>query len=168
MRSYGLELAGQLSFNGTLKGALSSPDLNGRVSLGSVLVNGNDLGSLSASIVMTPAELRIADGRLTEKDGGGMQFTLNAPRTGENNTTFTATLDRVNARTLTGHAAIGQSDARATWRHSGGRFGSDTNHRNTRRDERQRGVTFRSGPPGRRTSGKPGRPRHLQRFQRQD
>nr|MBA2525348.1 hypothetical protein [Pyrinomonadaceae bacterium] len=100
MRSYGLGLAGQLSFNGTLKGALSSPDIDGRVSLGSLLVNGNDLGSLSASIVTTPAELRVADGRLTERDGGGMQFTLNAPRTGVNNTTFAATLDRVNARTL--------------------------------------------------------------------
>ena len=29
-----------------------------------------------------------------------MQFTLNAPRTGVNNTTFAATIDRVNARTL--------------------------------------------------------------------
>ena len=100
MRSYGLELAGQLSFNGTLKGALSLPDIDGRVSLGSLLVNGNDLGSLSASIVTTPDELRVADGRLTERDGGGMQFTLNAPRTGVNNTTFAATIDRVNARTL--------------------------------------------------------------------
>ncbi|MFN2510393.1 MAG: translocation/assembly module TamB domain-containing protein [Pyrinomonadaceae bacterium] len=100
MRSYGLELAGQLSFNGTLKGALNSPDIKGRFSLSSLLVNGNDLGSLSASIVTTPTELRVTDGRLTEKDGGGLQFTLNAPRTGVNNTTFAATLDRVNARTL--------------------------------------------------------------------
>ncbi|MCM3900619.1 MAG: translocation/assembly module TamB domain-containing protein [Pyrinomonadaceae bacterium] len=100
MRSYGLELAGQLLFNGSLKGALSSPDIDGRVSLGSLLVNGNDLGSLSASIVSTPDELRVADGRLTERDGGGIQFTLNAPRTGVNNATFAATIDRVNARTL--------------------------------------------------------------------
>ncbi|MBA3515012.1 MAG: translocation/assembly module TamB domain-containing protein [Pyrinomonadaceae bacterium] len=100
MRSYGLELSGQLSFTGTLKGALSSPDLDGRVALGSLMVNGNDLGSVSASIVTTPAELRVTDGRLTETDGGGMQFTLNAPRTGVNNTTLAATLDRVRARTL--------------------------------------------------------------------
>src|SRR6185295_1668708 len=57
-------------------------------------------GSLSASLKMTEAELQIADGRLTEKDGGGMQFTLNAPRTGKDNTTFEATLDRVNAGNL--------------------------------------------------------------------
>ncbi|MDQ2921056.1 MAG: translocation/assembly module TamB domain-containing protein, partial [Acidobacteriota bacterium] len=100
MRSYGIELAGQLAFNGTLRGKLGSPDIDGRVSLGTLLINGNDLGSLSASLRMTAAELRIADGWLTEKDGGGMQFTLDAPRTGENNITLEATLDRVNAGNL--------------------------------------------------------------------
>ncbi|HEV7798635.1 MAG TPA: translocation/assembly module TamB domain-containing protein, partial [Pyrinomonadaceae bacterium] len=100
MRTYGVELAGQLAFNGTLRGKLSAPDIDGRVSLSTLLVNGNDLGALSASLKMTAAELQIAAGRLTEKDGGGMQFTLIAPRTGENNTTFEATLDRVNAGSL--------------------------------------------------------------------
>ena len=100
MRTYGFELAGQLAFNGTLRGKLSSPDIDGQVSLGTVLVNGTDLGALSASIKMTTTELQIANGRLTEKDGGGMQFTLNAPRYGKDNTTFEATLDRVNAGNL--------------------------------------------------------------------
>jgi translocation and assembly module TamB len=100
MRSYGIDLAGQLTFNGTVKGRLSAPDLDGRIALGSLLVNGNDLGSLSAALRMTAAELRIDNGRLTERDGGGMQFTLNAPRIGDNNTTFEATLDRVNAGNL--------------------------------------------------------------------
>jgi translocation and assembly module TamB len=100
MRSYGIDLGGQLAFNGTLKGKLSTPDIDGKVSLGSLLVNGNDLGSLSATLRMTPDELRIADGRLMERDGGSMQFTLVAPRTGENNTTLEATLDRVNAGNL--------------------------------------------------------------------
>ena len=100
MRTYGIDLAGQLAFNGTLRGKLSSPDIDGRVSLGTLLVNGNDLGSLSASLKMTDTELSIADGRLTERDGGGMQFSLNAPRTGQDNTTFEATLDRVNAGNL--------------------------------------------------------------------
>jgi translocation and assembly module TamB len=100
MRTYGIDLAGQLAFNGTLRGKLSSPDIDGRVSLGTLMINGNDLGALSASLLMTQAEMRIADGRLTEKDGGGVQFTLVAPRTGENNTTLAATLDRANARSL--------------------------------------------------------------------
>jgi translocation and assembly module TamB len=109
MRSYGLELAGQLAFNGSLRGSLTSPDIDGRASLSSLLINGNDLGSLSASIFMTPAELRIADGRLTEKDGGGMQFTLNAPRSGKNNITLAATLDKVNAAVLLAALPLGKA-----------------------------------------------------------
>jgi translocation and assembly module TamB len=100
MQGYGLELGGQLAFNGILRGKLASPDIEGRVSLGSLLVNGNDLGSLSADISMTQIELRIANGRLTEKNGGGMQFALSAPRTGENNITLNATLDRIAAGNL--------------------------------------------------------------------
>ena len=100
MRTYGIELAGQLGFHGKLTGSLNSPDIDGRVSLSTLMVNGNDLGALSASIRMNAAEMQIADGRLTERDGGGMQFTLSAPRTGENNTTLDATLDRVNAGNL--------------------------------------------------------------------
>ena len=109
MRTYGIDLAGELAFNGTLRGRLSAPDIDGRISLGTLLVNGNDLGSLSASLRMTDAELRIADGRLTEKDGGGMQFTLAAPRTGKDNTTFEATLDRVNAGNLIAALPLGKS-----------------------------------------------------------
>jgi translocation and assembly module TamB len=100
MRTYGLELAGQLAFNGNLRGKLSSPDIDGRVSLSTLMVNGVDLGALSAGLKMTAAEMEIADGRLTESDGGGMQFTLNAPRTGKDNITLNATLDRVNAGNL--------------------------------------------------------------------
>jgi translocation and assembly module TamB len=100
MLSYGIGLGGALAFNGAVRGKLSSPDLDGQVTLGSLLVNGNDLGSLSASLRMTHAEFRIDNGRLTERDGGGMQFTVNAPRTGTNNTEFIATLDRVNAGNL--------------------------------------------------------------------
>jgi translocation and assembly module TamB len=100
MRSYGIGVAGPFAFNGNLRGQLTSPDIDGRVSLGSLLVNGNELGSLSATITMNPTEVRVSDGRLTERDGGGMQFAYVAPRTGENNATLEATLDRVNAGSL--------------------------------------------------------------------
>jgi translocation and assembly module TamB len=100
VEEYGIEIAGQLAFNGTVRGKLSSPDLNGKFSLGSLVMNGQDVGSVSASIAMNSAEMRITDGRLTERDGGGVQFALTAPRTGENNTSLEATLDRVNAATL--------------------------------------------------------------------
>jgi translocation and assembly module TamB len=100
MRSYGLGLAGALSFNGTLKGQLSAPEVNGQVSLGSLLVNGNDLGTLSATIAMTSSELRVANGRLEERDGGGIQFSVLAPLPSKTNITVDATLDRASARAL--------------------------------------------------------------------
>ena len=100
MRSYGVELGGQLAFNGNIRGQLTSPNINGRVSMGTVIVNGNELGSLTASIAMNDTEIRIPDGSLTERDGGGVQFSLVKPRVGENNTSIEATLDRFSARNL--------------------------------------------------------------------
>ena len=100
LRSYGIGLAGQLAFNGDIRGQLGSPDVNGKVSLGSLIVNGIEVGALSASIAMNEAEVRVADGQLSERDGGGVRFSLVAPRTGENNTSLEATLDRLNVRTL--------------------------------------------------------------------
>lgn len=100
MRSYGIELAGQLAFNGNLRGRLSSPNASGRFSVGTLIVNGNPLGSLSASIAMNDAEIRIPDGNLAERDGGGIQFSVFKPRTGENNMSIQATLDRFSARNL--------------------------------------------------------------------
>ncbi len=95
-----LGIAGQLAFNGNIRGRLESPDVNGRFSLGSVLVQGVELGSLTASITMNTQEIRIPDGRLVERDGGGMQFLLVTSRTEKNKTSIDATLDRMNAAAL--------------------------------------------------------------------
>src|SRR5436190_3064330 len=100
LETYGIGLAGQLVFNGNIRGKLDSPDVNGTFSLGTLSVNGNELGSLSATIAMNSTELRVSNGVLSERDGGGAQFSLVAPRTGENNTSLEATLDRANAGTL--------------------------------------------------------------------
>jgi translocation and assembly module TamB len=109
MRSYGISLGGQLAFNGTVRGKLDSPAINGRVSLGALVMNGNNLGSLAAGVTMTDVELRVADGRLTERDGGSVQFSLVAPRSGKNNVTLEATLDRMNAGTLIAVLPVSQS-----------------------------------------------------------
>jgi translocation and assembly module TamB len=110
LNSYGIGLAGQLAFNGNLRGKLSDPEVNGRVSLGSLLVNGRELGSISATIVTNENELRIPQGRLAERDGGGIQFSLVAPRTGENNAEVEATLDRVNAAALLAISPFGKNE----------------------------------------------------------
>jgi len=65
-----------------------------------LIVNGNELGSISASIAMNDTEIRIPDGNLAERDGGGVRFSLVAPREGENNISIDATLDRFSARNL--------------------------------------------------------------------
>jgi len=100
MRTYGISLGGQLAFNGNIRGRLSDPDVNGSFSLGSLLVDGTELGSLSATVAMNATELRVTNGQLREPDGGGAQFSLVKPRIGENNTSLEATLDRANAGTL--------------------------------------------------------------------
>jgi translocation and assembly module TamB len=100
MDNLDLTIAGQLTFNGNIRGRLESPDVTGRFSLGSLMVQGVELGSLAASIEMNTQEIRIPDGRLTEPDGGGMRFSLVASRTEKNKTSIDATLDRMNARAL--------------------------------------------------------------------
>jgi translocation and assembly module TamB len=100
METYGIALAGRLVFNGNIRGKLSSPDVNGNFSLASLLINSNELGSVSAAVAMNANEIRVTNGQLSEADGGGIQFSLVKPRTGENNASLQATLDRANAGTL--------------------------------------------------------------------
>jgi len=118
-----------LVFNGTLQGKLTDPIVNGHAELGSFQVNGNDLGSLNANLASTPDELRINNGRLLQANGGGVQFTLVAPRAGTNNASIDATLDRANGAAILGalplnkqtREAIGdtQSDVSGSVRISG-------------------------------------------------
>ena len=100
MDEYGIGLAGELAFNGNIRGNLNAPNVNGRFSLGTLLVNGNELGSLSASIAMNESEIRIPDGNLAERDGGGIRFSLVDPQGGVNDISVEATLDRFSARSL--------------------------------------------------------------------
>src|SRR5947208_4594122 len=55
---------------------------------------------MTANLTSTSAETRVDQGRLTQTTGGGAQFALIIPRTGENNTSIDATLDRMNAGNL--------------------------------------------------------------------
>ena len=101
-----IELGGKLAFNGSIRGKLKEPSIEGRASVETLAVNGRDLGSLAASLSTSPDELRITDGRLAERDGGGIQFALNIPlKEGAGTTAIDATLDRVNAGNLA--AALG-------------------------------------------------------------
>jgi len=99
-RTYGIDLGGQLNFKGTLTGALKDPMVTGRAELGSLIMNGRDLGSLTANITSNATETRVDNGRLQQANGGGATFALLMPRSGENNTSIEATLDRMDAGNL--------------------------------------------------------------------
>src|SRR5205807_132835 len=74
--------------------------VSGHAELGSLIMNGRDLGLLTANISSTATETRVDNGRLLQANGGGAQFALVIPRTGENNTSIDATLDRLSGSTL--------------------------------------------------------------------
>jgi translocation and assembly module TamB len=102
-----VELAGKVAFTGTLRGRLKEPSIEGRASLDSLMMSGRDLGSLAANISTTPDKVQITDGRLTERDGGGVQFALNVPlKEGMGSASIEATLDRVNAGNLTSALSV--------------------------------------------------------------
>jgi translocation and assembly module TamB len=100
LREYRIGLGGELAFSGNIRGPLASPDVDGNIKLGSLVVSGTEFGSLVATITMNETEVRVPAGQLTERDGGGVRFSLIAPRTEENKTSVTATLDRFNVRSL--------------------------------------------------------------------
>ncbi|HEX8128829.1 MAG TPA: translocation/assembly module TamB domain-containing protein [Pyrinomonadaceae bacterium] len=100
LTTYGVGLGGRLEFNGTIRGALDAPAVNGRVSLASLLVNGRDLGALTTSVETTATEVRVPDGRLTQPGGGNAQFALVYPLDGSNNGTLEATLERIDIGSL--------------------------------------------------------------------
>ena len=100
LTDYGIDLAGNLDFNGTVRGKLDDPLVNGRFSLGALMINGRDLGALTASIESDANSTRIPDGRLTQANGGNAQFALNVPRAGTDNVSLDATLDRIDIGSL--------------------------------------------------------------------
>lgn len=109
-RTYGIDLGGKLAFNGTLNGALKDPTVSGHAELGSLTMNGRDLGSLAANVSSTATETRISDGRLAQVNGGGARFAMVVPRAGKDNISIDATLDRMNAGNLI--AALPGTDVR--------------------------------------------------------
>jgi translocation and assembly module TamB len=97
---YQIELGGKLVFNGTLNGALKDPMISGHAELGSLSIRNHELGSLVANISSTATETRVTEGRLVQNAGGSAQFALAIPRTGENNISIEATVNRISGELL--------------------------------------------------------------------
>jgi autotransporter translocation and assembly factor TamB len=111
VKNLGVALAGNLSFDGRLTGDLDNPLVNGRFELGSLTMRGRDLGALSADIVSDAVATRVERGRLSERGGGGAQFSAVIPRAGRDNVSFEATLENANAANLAGALGLGGNSA---------------------------------------------------------
>lgn len=99
--SYQAAIAGNLTFNGTLKGNFEQPIVEGRVALDSLLLKGLELGSLSTELAYSPLGTELKNGRLQERGGPGVvTFSVNMPAGGKDNTSVQATLTNVNAANL--------------------------------------------------------------------
>ena len=100
LNEYDVDLAGNFNFNGTLTGNISDPNVSGRAQLDTLLVHGNDLGSLRTDIAYNNAGLELKDGFLQQRDGGNLAFDVSVPNVGTNNIAVNAKLDKVNVGNL--------------------------------------------------------------------
>jgi translocation and assembly module TamB len=100
LADYGVEMGGNLTFSGTLKGNLTDPTVEGRASLDALNMKGKEVGALSALVKVSPMTTEIAEGTLKQKGGGSANFDLVIPRTGTNNISVTATLANLNTGSL--------------------------------------------------------------------
>ncbi len=94
------ELNGQLTFNGTVRGNIYDPTIDGRSYLEFLVVNKRNLGSVASNISVGKNEIKITDGVLSESNGGNANFNVTVPKTGSNNITLAASLDRINTGNL--------------------------------------------------------------------
>jgi translocation and assembly module TamB len=100
LASYGVELAGNLTFNGKLTGKVTDPTIDGRVSLDRLNMKGQEVGAVAAVIKVSPLQTEIAEGSLKQTGGGSANFDLIIPRTGTDNISVSATLTNLNTGSL--------------------------------------------------------------------
>jgi translocation and assembly module TamB len=97
---YKIEVDGALAFSGRLTGRLNDPSVNGQFSIERFAMRERDLGTLTARLEMTPELISIPEASIAEPDGGGLRFALTAPRSGVDNISLQATLDRADTANL--------------------------------------------------------------------
>jgi translocation and assembly module TamB len=95
-----VELGGAFRFDGNLSGDLSDPQINGNASLALLQMRKRELGSLTASIAVTPDSVKLTQGVLAERGGGTVAFDIDSPRSGKDNISVVAQLSRINTENL--------------------------------------------------------------------
>jgi autotransporter translocation and assembly factor TamB len=107
VKDYAVQLGGNLRFNGTVKGPLDDPIVNGHLDLASLGAGGHDVGALSADIASDAAATRVNNGALRQPGGGGVNFAAVIPRAGENNISLDATLTNADVGPLVAALGLG-------------------------------------------------------------
>lgn len=97
LEDYGLNLAGELNFTGTVRGRLAAPAIAGSISLEELRAGSETLGRLSANVTVSPEEFVVREGRLVESDGGGIQFAASLPRVEGRQGELSATIENYGA-----------------------------------------------------------------------
>jgi autotransporter translocation and assembly factor TamB len=82
MDSLEAELAGKLSFDGTITGNLFDPTVDGRASLDSLMLKQRDIGSVATNIIVNPLGIELTNGKLVERAGGTADFSVLIPTGG--------------------------------------------------------------------------------------
>ncbi len=95
-----VQVAGNLNFDGKLRGNLTDPVVEGRATLDSLALRGREVGSVATDIAASPTGVELKNGRLEDRTGGVATFTANIPRGGENNISINADLTNINAGNL--------------------------------------------------------------------
>ncbi|MDH3492127.1 MAG: hypothetical protein OEM82_01140, partial [Acidobacteriota bacterium] len=98
--SFEISPMGALAVNGRLTGNLSSPLIDGRGSLASLVVRGRDLGSVVANMANDQSRFRVSEGVLQSRDGGSVRFGVEVPWTGSNNIDLKASLNDIDLANL--------------------------------------------------------------------
>ncbi|MEP7340052.1 MAG: translocation/assembly module TamB domain-containing protein [Acidobacteriota bacterium] len=104
------QLIGDLKFEGRITGKLDDPTIEGDVTAATVGLRDALLGAFSGHVVVSPVELRVANGLITATNGGSAKLDLVVPfdpkaETGK----LDATADRISLETIL--AAMGSPDA---------------------------------------------------------
>lgn len=101
LNDYGVEIAGNLNFTGNIRGNINDPTIDGRASLETLSLRGQEIGSVRTDIFVSPAGVELKDGLLQENDGvGTLAFDVSIPSGGSSNTSINATLDKINTGKL--------------------------------------------------------------------
>ncbi|NNE67232.1 MAG: hypothetical protein HKN33_11760, partial [Pyrinomonadaceae bacterium] len=98
--TYEIDPRGVLAFNGRITGDIANPDLNGRGSIASLVVRSKDVGSIVAGVENTPDGFSVRNGKLQAREGGSVDFELDVPSFGTDNTELRATLNSIDLGNL--------------------------------------------------------------------